>query len=545
MKIVCIGGGPAGLYFAILMKKADPAHDVVVVERNRPDDTFGFGVVFSDATLDSFARGRSRDARRDHRAFAHWDDIDIHYRRQVLTSTGHGFSGMSRQALLDILQRALREPRRDAATTRPRSRTSTPYADADLILARRRRRTARSGPAHAERFRPPDRLAAEPLRLARHDLPVPAPSPSSSRRTSTGSGGSTPTATTRQHSTFILETTEATWRRAGPRRGDEDDTVAFAEALFARELDGPPAAQEPLALARTSPSSGTTAGTHGQRRPGRRRRPHRALLDRLRAPSSRWRTPSRSPARCRRHRDVPAALAAYEAERRPEVESLQRAAQASLEWFEQHRALPRPPRARPVRLQPAHAQPARHAREPEGPRPRVRRDGRSAGSRRRRRAAERRAGAGGAAPPPPMFTPFRLARPRARRTASSSRRCASTRPRTARRTTGTSCTSAAARSAAPALVMAEMTDVSREGRISPGCTGMYKPEHVDAWKRIVDFVHGAHPRQDRAPARPRRAQGLDAAACGRGSTSRCRRATGRSCRRRRFRTSRTARSRAR
>src|SRR5262249_61569975 len=86
------------------MKKAGPAHEVIVLERNRADDTFGFGVVFSDATLDNFREADAESHAAITRAFAHWDDIDVHYQGQVLTSTGHGFAGMSRQTLLDILQ---------------------------------------------------------------------------------------------------------------------------------------------------------------------------------------------------------------------------------------------------------------------------------------------------------------------------------------------------------------------------------------------------------------------------------------------------------
>ena len=87
MRIVSVGGGPAGLYLAILMKQADARHEVTVLERNRPDDTFGFGVVFSDATMGTFADAdqASHDAIRAR--FAHWDDIDIHYRGEVITST--------------------------------------------------------------------------------------------------------------------------------------------------------------------------------------------------------------------------------------------------------------------------------------------------------------------------------------------------------------------------------------------------------------------------------------------------------------------------
>ncbi|HZU95812.1 MAG TPA: FAD-dependent monooxygenase, partial [Planctomycetota bacterium] len=105
MKIVSVGGGPAGLYFAILMKKADPAHEVLVLERNKADDTFGFGVVFSDQTLENLAAVDPESRDEITRSFAHWDDIEIHWKGETIRSTGHGFSGLSRQRLLDILQR--------------------------------------------------------------------------------------------------------------------------------------------------------------------------------------------------------------------------------------------------------------------------------------------------------------------------------------------------------------------------------------------------------------------------------------------------------
>ena len=104
MNIVSIGGGPAGLFFAILMKNRSPAHRIRVVERNRPDDTFGWGVVFSDETLGNIAAADPVTYQAIERSFAHWTDIDIHYQGEVLTSTGHGFSGLSRQKLLNILQ---------------------------------------------------------------------------------------------------------------------------------------------------------------------------------------------------------------------------------------------------------------------------------------------------------------------------------------------------------------------------------------------------------------------------------------------------------
>src|SRR3954466_15720405 len=104
MKIVCIGGGPAGLYFALLMKKQDPAHDITVVERNRPYDTFGWGVVFSDQTLGNLQAADPVTAGQILGAFNHWDDIEANIRGQKFVSGGHGFGGIGRKRLLNILQ---------------------------------------------------------------------------------------------------------------------------------------------------------------------------------------------------------------------------------------------------------------------------------------------------------------------------------------------------------------------------------------------------------------------------------------------------------
>src|SRR5512141_2138535 len=109
MKVHVIGGGPAGLYFSILMKKAWPATRVTVFERNRPDDTFGFGVVFSDATLGHLEAADPGTHAEITRKFARWDDIEIHVGGEVLRSTGHGFCGIERRALLGILQSRARE----------------------------------------------------------------------------------------------------------------------------------------------------------------------------------------------------------------------------------------------------------------------------------------------------------------------------------------------------------------------------------------------------------------------------------------------------
>ena len=109
MRIAVIGGGPAGLYFSLLMKRANASHVVDVFERNRPDDTFGWGVVFSDQTLGNLAIADPETHQRIIDDFIHWDDIDIYFRGQVMRSGGHGFCGIARKKLLNILQERARD----------------------------------------------------------------------------------------------------------------------------------------------------------------------------------------------------------------------------------------------------------------------------------------------------------------------------------------------------------------------------------------------------------------------------------------------------
>src|SRR6516225_7905678 len=104
MRVTCVGGGPAGLYFSILAKQRFPAWSVRVVERNRPLDTFGWGVVFSDATLENLRAADEPTHRAITQAFAHWDDIEVNFAGHAITSGGHGFCGIARRRLLEILQ---------------------------------------------------------------------------------------------------------------------------------------------------------------------------------------------------------------------------------------------------------------------------------------------------------------------------------------------------------------------------------------------------------------------------------------------------------
>ncbi|HET9489681.1 MAG TPA: FAD-dependent monooxygenase [Methylomirabilota bacterium] len=330
MRIVSIGGGPAGLSFAILMKKADPAHDVTVIERNRPDETFGFGVVLSDATLGHFTEADPESGAEISRALTHWDDIDIHYQGQVLTSAGHGFSGLSRQELLDILQRRCRQLGVRLQFEREVADPAQ-LADADLVVAADGVNSALRT-RHAERFGPEIDWRSNRFVWLGTTFPF---------RAFTFFFKASEHGLWRVHayrydqrlSTFIVETTPATWVRAGLDAATEDDTVAFTEGLFARELGGHRILKN-RSLWRRFPTVRNTRWHWGN-----------IVLVGDAAHTAHFSVGSGTrlamedaialSAALRRSPRVAEALAAYERERRPHVEALQRAAQASLEWFEQ------------------------------------------------------------------------------------------------------------------------------------------------------------------------------------------------------------------
>jgi 2-polyprenyl-6-methoxyphenol hydroxylase and related FAD-dependent oxidoreductases len=152
MRIVCIGGGPAGLYFALLMKKQHPEHQISVIERNRPYDTFGWGVVFSDATMEAMRAWDSESAAEIEDAFNHWDDIEVWFKGTRQRTSGHGFVGIGRKKLLNILQRRC-EALGVELVFETEVASDLDYPDADLIIASdgfnskiRNRYPTRSGP---------------------------------------------------------------------------------------------------------------------------------------------------------------------------------------------------------------------------------------------------------------------------------------------------------------------------------------------------------------------------------------------------------------
>src|SRR5262245_1870392 len=237
MRIVSIGGGPAGLYFSLLMKKADPAHSITVIERNRPDDTFGFGVVFSDATLDNLSKADPDSHRAIQGSFAHWDDIEIHWRGEVLRSTGHGFCGMERRLLLHILQERARALgvellfEREVADVVALAREADLVLGADGVASSVRQQVAGFGTdidLRPNRFvwlgtTFPFQAFTFYFKESEHGLfRVHA-----YRYTDRGS-------------TFIVECTAETFARTGLAVDDEDATIAYLERVFADELAGHP-----------------------------------------------------------------------------------------------------------------------------------------------------------------------------------------------------------------------------------------------------------------------------------------------------------------
>ena len=328
MKIACIGGGPAGLYLGILIKRSAPEHEVVIYERNRPADTFGFGVVFSDATLGNLAAADPQTHAEITSRFARWDDIEIHFGGEVLRSTGHGFCGIERKSLLQILQtRALELGVRIEFEHDIRS-----VADvtADVIVAC-------DGVASSVRDALPGAIGphvdVRPNRFVWLGTTVPY-------KAFTFLFKQTPRGMFRVHayryaeasSTFIVECTPETWRAFGFDTADEDRTIAVLSEVFADELAGHPLIKN-RSIWRNFPTVRCTKWHAGN-----------VVLVGDAAHTAHFSIGSGTKLAMEdvivlrdellATHDVTAALAAYEARRRPEVEALQAAAQASLEWFE-------------------------------------------------------------------------------------------------------------------------------------------------------------------------------------------------------------------
>ena len=470
-RIAIIGGGPGGLYAAALLKRLDPARHITVWERNAPDDTFGFGVVLSDETLGGIEHADPvvYEALQQH--FIRWDDIDIVHRGTRHTSGGHGFAALGRKRLLEILHARCHDLGVDL-----RFRTEAPPDLAethDLVIAADGVNSS-TREAHRQTFRPQITthrcryiwlaadFAFEAFRfeiaetehgvMQLHGYPY-AP----------------------DASTVIVEMREEVWRAAGFAELDTQGSLDRCAKIFTDALGGRPL--------RSNNSAWTTFRTvvnarwsHG----------NTVLLGDA-AHTAHFSIGSGTKlavedalalAACLEEQpDLPTALQAYEDERKPVVASTQRAARASLEWFEDlGRYLDQPPRQFAFNL-------LTRSRRVTHDNLRLR-DAHFTG------AVEREFGC----PPgtPPMFTPFRL------RGLTLRNRVVVSPMDMYSATDGLPgdlhLVHLGARALGGAgLVMTEMVCVSEEGRITPGCTGLYNGKQAEGWKRITDFVHTQAP----------------------------------------------------
>lgn len=483
MKLLCLGGGPAGLYFAISMKLRDPSHQITLLERNRPDDTFGWGVVLSDETLSNMALNDpvSEATIRGH--FAYWDDVAVVHKGTRIVSSGHGFCGIGRKQLLLDLQARARELGVDLRFETPAQPAASYMDEYDVVVAADGLNSA-VRQEFAEHFQPEiDTRLNKFVWLGTRQKFDDA---------FTFIFEKTPHGWVWAHAyqfdadtaTFIVECSQHTYDTFGFAGMTKEDSIATCEAIFKDHLGGHAlmsnanhirgsawlsfprvlCAQwsyknvvllgDASATAHFSIGSGSKLGLESAV----------ALAEYLHSAP-----------------DIQTAFARYQEERRVDVLRLQSAARNSTEWFEEVE--------RYLDLDPVQFNYSLLTRSQRISHENLRlRDAAWLRSAEDWFAAQ----AGGAAGHAPMFAPYRL------RGMELANRIVVSPMAQYKAVEG--CPTdwhfvhyAERAKGGAGLVYTEMTCVSPEGRITPGCPGLYAPEHEAAWKRLVDFVHAETP----------------------------------------------------
>ncbi len=481
VKVSVVGAGPGGLYFALLAKKAWPRWEVTVYERNRPDDSFGFGVVFSDQTLDTFKAYDAVTYERIRRRFAYWGDVDVVYKGEVMRSGGNGFCGCSRAALLDILQDRARELGVRMRFQREVEDLSE-FPDSDLIVvADGINSKIRS--KNERHFQPSVDLRPNKFTWLGSTRPLDA-FKYFFRETPHGIILAHCYQYEAERSTWVIETDERTWRNFGFERMAEPEMLAVLQEVFAEELDGHPLVAnrsvwrnfpnitnktwvlnnavlvgDAKATAHFSIGSGTKLAMEDAI----------ALFEALRSEDA-----------------VGEALAKYDTARREEVEKTQHAANVSLAWFEHMQRYwgMEPPqfafgvmsRSKQITWENL------ELRDPAF----IKRIHQWFA----KKVSEQGFDIDLDNPPVPMFTPFRL-----RDMVLENRVVVSPMDQYCA-VDGVPgewhLVHLGARAVGGAgLVYVEMTCPSPQARISPGDTGLWNETQRDAFKRIVDFCHAS------------------------------------------------------
>jgi len=480
VKIACIGAGPAGLYFAISMKLRDSSHEISVFERNPRGVTFGWGVVFSDLTVDNITRNDPVSADIITREFAHWDDIDVHIRDECIRSSGHGFIGIGRKRLLEILQDRASELGVQLSFENECDPDHSQWAEYDLVIAS-------DGINSRVRDRFANAFGVDVDQRANKFVWL---GTSKAFDAFTFAFEETEAGWVWAHayrfapdcSTFIVECSEETWRGLGFDTIDQTEAIARCETIFAKYLDGH------RLISNAAHLPGPAVWLSFRRIKCERWNHGKFILLGDAAHTAHFSIGSGTKLALEdaikladvlnRPLDLDAALFEYQAERSLEVLKLQNSARNSTEWFETlERYL--------------HFEPLQFAYSLLTRSQRISHENLRLRDKDWLESVERwfweRAGVPDKTAAP-MFAPFKLREMKVENRITVS-------PMAMYSAVGGTPNDfhfvhLGERALGGAgLVFTEMTCVSPEGRISPGCTGMWAPEHVAAWRRITDFVH--------------------------------------------------------